>query len=309
MGSRRRRRWGAPAASSWHALFAVPRAGVELQAAGTPDRLATPTADALEPRMLRATFQDLLGHPPTRAERKAWLGSVFPTLLDATLGSEEFWRNWLDEQLYFFLLVDNFRPSTESILALPADLSGGKLGVREALHRIGLSSSFDRRNPGPDTYVTVVMEQLLGAEIQRSQRELEIGKRMYDGSTASFLGRTGNSQADVLRIVIEDRRTLQHFLRREHARLLREEAPAQALQDWTSRLERDPMAYPGLVREWLLSEAYSRRLSKRLPQPNRLFVRSLFVDLLDRLPDDEEASRMRNALDGLSDARPLRSLL
>ena len=69
-----------------------------------------------------------------------------------------FWRAWLEEQLYYFLLVDNFRPTSQRVLDAPGDLSKGKIGAREALHRIVLSASFDRRNPGPDTFVTVVME-------------------------------------------------------------------------------------------------------------------------------------------------------
>ena len=67
--------------------------------------------------------------------------------------------------------------------------------------------------------------------------------------------------------------------------------------------------YADLMREWLASPAYEVRLQQRRVQPNRLFVRSLFVDLLGRLPSIEEEARMRNALDGLSDSGPLRSVL
>ena len=42
---------------------------------------------------------------------------------------------------------------------------------------------------------------------------------------------------------------------------------------------------------------------------NRLFVRSLIVDLCQREPTQEEFSRMRSALDGLSDPQPLRSVM
>ena len=49
--------------------------------------------------------------------------------------------------------------------------------------------------------------------------------------------------------------------------------------------------------------------SSDLPKSNSLFVRCLFVDLLDRLPEDDELEPMRNALDGLADSRPLRSVV
>ena len=45
------------------------------------------------------------------------------------------------------------------------------------------------------------------------------------------------------------------------------------------------------------------------PQPNRIFIRALFVDILGRLPDDDETRRVSNALDGLADSGPLRSLV
>jgi hypothetical protein len=74
-------------------------------------------------------------------------------------------------------------------------------------------------------------------------------------------------------------------------------------------LESDPLAFPALVREWMLSADYDRRLGEKTLQPNRLYVRAMYVDLMDRLPEPDEERRMRNALDGLSDPGPLRAVL
>ncbi len=230
-------------------------------------------------------------------------------LLDEVIGSEDFWKNWLDEQLYYFLLIDNFRPTSDRVLALPADLALERIGARDALHRILISASFDRRNPGPDTFVTVVMEQILGLTVQNRTRDLELGKRMYDGVTANFLGHTGNSQAGVVSIAIADRQALRHFLAREHHRLLRADPGSRELTSWAKELARDDRAYVQILRGWYQSEAYRRRLENVAPLPNRIFVRALYVDLLDQLPEENEAQRLRNALDGLADAGPLRSVL
>jgi len=265
-----------------------------------------PTIDV---HALRVFYLDLLGRPPFTPEREAWLGRSPAELVDSLLGSLEFWTNWLEEQLYYFLLVDNFRPATEGIQTIPAELAGGELGVREALHRICLSSSFDRRNPGPDTFVTVVMEQLLGLAIQKTQRELEIGKRLYDGGKGIFLGRSGSSQADVVNIAIDDERAPRHLLRREYLRLLRQEPAERELGVWAKTLEANDQALVAIFREWILSEAYAHRLESRASEPNRLFVRALFVDIVGRLPGEEEAQRLRSALDGLADAGPLRSIV
>jgi len=273
------------------------------------ERTEAPAAYALDARRIRAAFQDLLGRPPSLAEREEWQGRGCAELLDAVLDTEAFWGNWLEEQLYYFLLIDNFRPSSPRVLAIPADLSDGKIDVREAMQRIALSASFDRRNPGPDTFVTVVMEQLVGTTVQKRPRELEIAKRIYDGSRGTFLGERGSSQADVVRIAVEDRQALRHFVRREHVRLLRVEPDASDLARWTRGLHKHEQRYADVLREWFLSVAYDRRLESRVPQPNRIFVRSLFMDLNDRLPERNEARRLRNALDGLADAGPLRSVL
>ena len=306
-----------PVRTSWRACIAcVALLAVSTRATALPAGCAGAQGDALaaapgdlEPRLLRAAFQDLLGRPPLAAERVTWRGRTLGELVAELVGSEAFWAEWLDVQLYYFLLIDNFRPASSGVLELPAELHRGAIGALQALHRVALSPSFDRRNPGPDTFVTVVMEQLLGLTVQQTPRELAIGKRVYDGVEGRFLGRSGSSQADVVRIAFDDARARAHFVQREHRRFLRAEPSRRALARWSDALERDPLAYPSLVAEWIVSEAYRERLRTRAPLPNRLFVRSLFVDVFDRLPDRDEAQRMRNALDGLGDAGPLRSVL
>lgn len=266
-------------------------------------------ADVLDDRRLRAAFLDLFGRPPFRSEREEWRGRGLRELLDEAFGREDFWSNWLDDELYYFLLIDNFRPRSERVMALPAELAAGRIDVRDAIHRILLCPSFDLRNPGADTFVTVVMEQILGLTVQKNARVLEIGKKVYDGGQGTFLGVRGSSQSDVVRIAIEDDRFAQVFLAREYRRILRAEAPRRELSRWSGRLRRDPHEYTAILKEWMTSEAYQVRLRERVLEPNRMFVAALFVDLLDRLPAPDEARRMRAALDGLSDPGPLRSVL
>ncbi|MEM7309433.1 MAG: hypothetical protein AAF682_22310 [Planctomycetota bacterium] len=295
------------------ALFAWALAGpaVSQRAAQVPDDDLSRGAPSrtLDSGVLRAVYLDLLGRPPYRAERDEWLGRQLADLLGELTRGEELWEHWTEEQLYYFLLIDNFRPRSDRVVAIPGDLREGRIGVRDAIHRIVLSSSFDQRNPGPDTFVTVVMEQLLGLTVQKQPRELHIGKQLYDGQEGMFLGRRGRSQADVVKISIEDRRCLSQLLEREYRRLLRRDPDRRELARWTKRLDKDPLAYRDLFRDWIQSEAYEQRLSEEIVQPNRLYVRSMYVDLVDRLPDKEEERRMRNALDGLSDPGPLRAVL
>jgi hypothetical protein len=260
-------------------------------------------------RLLRTLPMDVLGRPPLASERETWTALGRAELVDVLLGGRELWERWLEEQLYYFLLIDNFRPQAERIAAIPGDLHDGKLDVRSALHRVALSSSFEQRNPGADTFVTVVLEQLAGLEVQHHLRELEIGKRIYEGAEGSFLGQPGKTQADVVRIAIESPQFARHFVAREHVRLVHAKAEPKALAAWAARLHKDPRTYREIVREWLLSPAYTARLEAGAPQENRLFVRSLYVDLVGRVPGREEAEPLREALDGLADPAPLRSVI
>ena len=270
---------------------------------------AAETRAPVTPRELRSLCMDALGRPPTSAERARWSALSAHELVDTLVPSAEFWQRWYEEQLYYFLLINNFRPQTERLAACPADLQAGKLDVRAAIHRIGLSSSFEQRNPGADTFVTVVLEQLAGLDVQRSVRELAIGKKVYDGAPGTFLGRAGATQADIVKIAVESAGFEQHFLAREYARLVHTRAEPKELAACVARFHADPRVYPELVREWLSSPAYAQRLVAGVVQENRLFVRSLYVDLLDRVPLTEEAEPLREALDGLADPAPLRSVI
>jgi hypothetical protein len=265
-------------------------------------------ARALDAATLRSVFCDLLGRPPFADERERWLGQARHTLLDALLGTAPFWSQWLEEQLYYFFLIDNFRPESERVLAIPADLAAGKLDPREATHRIALSPSFDQRNPGADTFVTVVLEQFTGITVQKNVRELEVGKAIYDGAGGTFLGKVGKRQADIVDIALHHKAFAETFIAREYERLLGESAPAKERAEWARRFHQTPRDYVAIVREWLLSEAWERRAARKRPVSNRLFARALYVDLLDRAPDEAEARRLRTALDGMSDAGPLRSV-
>lgn len=272
-------------------------------------RSSAARARAMDPRTLRTVFLDLVGRPPFEAEFSEWLGKGLPDLLDHLLGGEEFWGEWWEEQLYYFLLIDQFRPETKTAKEVPGKLTEGRLSVRDAIHRVALTSTFDARNPGADTFVTVVMEQICGMTVQKNGRELELGKAAYDGKPARFMGKGIENQADVVKICVEHKKAAAHLCEREFERYMKRAPDRKRLGADARRQHRDPYEFLSLVREWFLSVDYLDRLAQPVAKSNRLFIRGMFVDLCDRLPAEEEMEPMRYALDGLSDARPLRSVL
>jgi hypothetical protein len=264
---------------------------------------------ALDHHMLRTVCLDLLGRPPLPEEREAWSDKDLRDFLKETTSGREFWNHWLEEQLYFFLLIDNFRPVNEGVQMVPKKMFEGRLNPREAVHRIVLSPSFEMRNPGADTFVTVVMEQLAGMRVQKKLRDLEIGKALYDGKPGTFLEHRGDSQADVVKICVESKEFAREFVAREYTRMVHRDGSKKSLATWSRTFHKEPAVYRELVRGWFTSEGYMTRLKEQHPLSNRAFVNALHVDLLGRMPTREEAEPMREALDGLGDSAPLRSIL
>ena len=272
--------------------------------------VSRPLADAAaDRRFLRAISIDLTGRTPLAAEWKAALGKTRHQVIQEQAGGLQFWKGFYDEQLFYLLLIDNFRPSTPTFEELPRRLQQRRISVRDAVRLIVSSQFFNARNPGNDTFVTVVLEQLLGITVQKKVRTLEAGKRMYDGLPATFLGRKGSNQADLVRITVEDEGFERFLLSRQFEAIFHAPLPRKRLALDAVRLREKPQEFPEIVADWLMTRAYEERLEEPREKTDRVFVRSLFVDLLGREPSYQEFRRSRNALLALSDSAPLRSVL
>ena len=279
-----------------------------LEAASPLARAALADAPA-DRRFIRAVMIDLAGRTPLPDEwgrafgrpRADWVRELAQGLSAA--------ESFFEEELFYFLLIDNFRPSTDAFLEVPRLLADRSLSVKELLRQLVSSQFFNSRNPGTDTFVTVVLEQLLGFTVQKEPTILEAGKRMYDGYTASFLGSKGANQADLVRIAVEHENLEPFFLARRFAAIFVDDAPKKRVAADAARLRADPLAWPAIAADWILSQAYDERLASARPKSDRVFVRSLYADLHERVPDYQEFRRCRNALLALSDSRPLRSVL
>lgn len=266
--------------------------------------------DVHDPRHVRALYFDTLGRPPAEDELLLAERLGAEKLVNGLLGSPEFWENWYEEELYYFLLLDNLRPEDPGPRKRLSDrLGAGELDVTEAVRGLVTSSAFHRANPGNDTFVTVVFEQLLGLEVQRNTSQLEAGKRMYDGGSASLWGMAGSNQADVVRIAVAHEDFAPHFLGRHFERLIGRSRGRRELKADAKRFRENPRVFPELVAEWLLSEHYARRLGFLRPKSDRQFVRGLYMDLTGAVPDLATMQRYRTALAAVADGGPLRSVM
>jgi len=269
-----------------------------------------PALDLTNLRHVRALFFDAWGRSPDADELDLARGATPDSLLRHLCGPRDFWEHWYEDELYYFLLIDNARPAEASgDDGLPARLQRGELGVLAAVQAIVSGSAFHRANPGNDTFVSVVLEQLLGVNVQQDTALLQAGKRMYDGQPSSLFGERGASQADVVAIACRQPAFAKHFTERQYRRLVGVEPAPRAGEAWAASLAAQPGGFPELVRGWLSSPAYARRLDTLRAKTDLQFIRGLYVDLRGTPPAPAELQRLRGALSVLADTGPLRSVI
>jgi len=262
------------------------------------------------PELARRITLDVLQRNPSPAEVDTARTQAPVEVAKALTGRLEAKQVWLEEELLYFLLIDNFRPSSDGVRLLPQRLLDGSADVRTGTAEILLSTSFSLRNPGNDTFVTVVLEQCLGLEVQdpRHAPLLAAGKRVYDGYETRFLGGTGKVQADVVRLALADPRFARNLLDRHHRRLFGAPLPRDAAGA-VDVVHAQPSAFFDVLVQWLGSERYLATDRPRRTLSHHQFARSLYLDLLGRLPTYDELRMVRNALLSMADPAPLRAVL
>lgn len=265
--------------------------------------------DTIRLRLLQRLCYDLLQRGPSANERRSYVGADKRRVVERLLRSREAMQEWLEEQLYYFLLLDRFRPGGEAIEGLPLRLQRGEATAADAIAEILRSTGFSLRNPGNDTFVSVVLEQCLGYRVQDKKTApiLEAGKKAYDGKRSKFLGNAAQSQSDVVRIALQHEDFVRCLLDRHSQRLLG--GPAPDLDAATARVLQDGKAFFDVVADWLASPAYEESLQQRKAKSERQFLRGLYFDVLERTPSDDDLRNLRNAMSAMADPAPLRSVL
>ncbi len=265
-----------------------------------------PSADR---RLTRALYFDVLGRSPTDEELARIAAKPFPARVDQLLGSLEAWEHWFNEEAFFFLLIDRFRPVSDRLAEVPRKMRDGDATFFDAHRDFALSAEFNSRNPGNDTYVTVILEQFLGIEVQSELKLLKEAKRMYDGEKTRIFKTLGKNQSDVVKIALSQPDYVDQFTRRMEVRYLGQALPDEEHARAAGRLALDAGELKPLIREWLTSERYTSPDRPARAKDDHQFIRGLFVDLLGRAPALQEFRNMRNALQALTDPAPLRGVL
>ncbi|MEK7469045.1 MAG: FHA domain-containing protein [Planctomycetota bacterium] len=281
----------------------------ELRAEGKLDPRGRLVLSADELRYTRDVHFDLLGRSPTEDDVQRAAAETRAGTVDRLLRSVECFETWYEEEVYYFLLLDNFRPATDRMVSIPKKLSAGAMTIPDAIHEIVICQYFNHRNPGNDTYVTVILEQLLGMVVQDQPMLLKVGKQMYDGYEGKLFGETGRNQADLVSIVMKQKRFHELVLERLHKRIAGAAIRPNVLANNVERVVADPKAFHEVMKEWMLDDAYIARASKLRKKSDHQFIRGLYTDLLGRRATYDEFRLFRNALQALADPTPIRSVL
>jgi hypothetical protein len=300
----------APAPRARAADEALPAAPAVDAASPARDAAARPPESPAEARRrARTLFFVLRGRGPTPEERDALAALPHADAVDRLLADPATWEAWLDRELWYFLLIDRFRPVSDRVTALPARLARGEATAKDAVREIVVSAEFNARNPGNDTFVTVVLEQLLGIVVQEKTSLLAAAKKAYDGVPSRVFGEVARSQSDFVRVSLGQRAFADLFAARQYREVFGRAPGKEALARDAARLHEDPGAFRAVLREWLVSGEWIARSSIPRPKDDRVFLRTLFVDLLGREPTFDEFRNSRNAFLAMSDPAPVRNVL
>jgi hypothetical protein len=258
---------------------------------------------------LRRMYTDLVGRPPLPAELAEGLKLSKEELATKLVASLEHHVLWYEDELFYFLLLDDFRPADERLQAIPKRMQSGDLNVRDAIGEIVRSQWFTARNPGNDTYVTVVLEQLLGIVVQKEPGLLEAGKKMYDGYTSTVFGKRGSSQGDFVDIVFDQPLLATTYVARHAKRILGSDIPKKDLAALADRFRAAPASFPQIEKELVLSPAWEDALQRGRKKSDQQFIRGLYQDLFGRPPTYQEMRNVRNATQALADPIGIRSVI
>jgi hypothetical protein len=155
----------------------------------------------------------------------------------------------------------------------------------------------------------VVLEQCLGVVVQEKASLLAAAKKAYDGVPSRVFGEVARSQSDFVRVALDQRAFADRFTERQFREAFGRAPSKEELARDAARIHADPAAFRAVLREWLVSPEWRDRASIPRPKDDRVFLRTLFVDLLGREPTFDEFRNSRNAFLAMSDPAPVRNVL
>ena len=259
-------------------------------------------------KRLRRLYLDVLGRSPTPAEAIAEERQGVKRLVENILLRAEMGRAWVEEIAIGFGLYGDFRPQGQEAVDLALRVPAENLPPHVVEGALARDASFLRRHPPGRPLAEAIARLLL--DRPPSAAELAASIRLAAGEPADVpgLGTVADSRAWLVRVLDgEDFRRA--ATARRLARFFSSGDARAALGRALTAAQDGGTAWRTFLEGVLSDRAYLERKQLR-PKETVTFVRTLFVDLLERGPTDREMAALVQAVGAMGgDAAALAALV
>jgi hypothetical protein len=261
--------------------------------------------EALDPRRLtwiRRAYLDVLGRTPTPPEAIAASKRSLDKLVRGLLLQAESGRAWYEALTHRLGLVGDHRPRSAEARDLPLRIPSENLGPATVERTLILDPAFVQRHPVGRSLAEAVGQLLF----DRAPTEEERGIAMQLAAGAADAPYP--SAAAWLDALTRSRAFAQVAMRRRLSRFVASGDAERLTGASLVAVETGGRAWLDQQVALLSSKAWRERILLRAKDP-LTFVRSLFVDLLERRPTDRELSAWMHAIQQMPGTRAPFSVL
>jgi hypothetical protein len=281
----------------WSAARTVSVEVFEQVVAERGDPAAISGLEQAEPEALKALrrlYLDLLGRPPTPAEALADERIRYEVLVESLLSRAESGRAWFEEACERFGLVGAARPTGEEAEALPLRFASESVPPHLADAALVRSPAFVVAHPAGRAFAEAISRRVLDRDPTAAETDAAVALAAGGPVEVPGLGSV-TSPAEWTARVLATEEFRRAAVRRRLSRFLPSGAVDRRQYEALTAAESGGAAWRTYLRDALLSVEYRERKTLR-PKDDLTFLRSLFVDLLERKPTDRELAGLARAV-------------
>ncbi len=246
---------------------------------------------------LRRIYLDVLGRSPTPGEALAEGRRSIKSLVQNILLRAEMGRAWVEEVRIRFGLYDDFRPvsaeATDLALRIPAE----NLPPHVVEGVLARDPSFLRRHPAGRPLAEAIAKLLLGRAPTAAEIAAAIALAAGEPAEIEGVGAVRDAR-DWLVKVLASEPFLRASIQRRLARFLDSGDVTRRFGPALGAVRQGNKAWREYLQTVLLDSRYLARKHLR-PKGTVTFLRSLFVDLLERKPTDREMAALVRAVEAM----------
>ncbi len=248
-------------------------------------------------RRLRRIYLDVLGRSPTPGEALAEGRRSIKSLVGNVLLRAEMGRAWVEEVGIRFGLYDDFRPVSEEATDLALRIPAENLPPHVVESVLARDPSFLRRHPPGRPLAEAIGRLLLGRA--PTVDEIVAANRLAAGEAVTLegLGNVSDPRAWLVK-VLDSEAFLRASIQRRLARFLDSGDVTRRFGRALGAVREGNKAWREYLQSVLLDRAYLNRRTLR-PKGAVTFLRSLFIDLLERKPTDRELAALVRAIEAM----------